>query len=243
MKLLSKVIFIVLSLAPSCTLGIPDSAKTKAPHFVDISVTSITESSASLSATVSDFAQVVDYSFAVKNISNETFRVIPGIQIGNLFEATVNGLEQDHEYSFSAFIGNGAGFLIESASKSFRTLPRTALSPDDTVDVEDPQFLSWLLYRFDSDSDAYLSYREATYVQEINLNTDNISSFAPLSAFPNLSRIDSGGSRQGDVGLGLISELDLSSNSKLSYLYLPHNQVSTLFYQKTSAHLITLLYA
>ena len=208
--------------ALSCTTGVPVTIQSVAPEIINLEVVSVTDSSATLTATVNSASQVSECGFTV-SINNDN-KDVPAILEGSGFSATVSGLQAASEYSCSAYITNGAGLRKNSDTLTFMT-PEPEKQPSA---IQDPVFLAWILQHYDSDGDGDLSPEEAEHVKEIDVNTDNVSTLSDLSLFPNLVKLDAGGTRVQDAGFGKLTELDVHANNKLRHIQAPHNQFQSI---------------
>ena len=213
-------------MAASCLSSAPDAKDVAAPRIVDISVSSITQREATLSGTISGAKDIIDCGFVLNEVGESSRKEIPAERFGDEIRAEVTGLRPNCNYEFMAYVGNGSGARITSGIRSFSTLP---VDPSMQIEFEDENFLAWVLWNYDSDKDGYLSLEEGTHVLDIDVNTDNIHSIAPLYAFPNLSSISCSGTRVEDYGLGQLTSLDFTGvEHQLGIIYAPHNKISKL---------------
>ena len=208
--------------ALSCTTEVPVTSQIVAPEIIDLEVINVTASSATLAATVSSTSQISECGFTVSGISDS--KDFPALLDGSGFSATVSGLKAASEYSYSAYITNGAGLRMNSDTLSFITPERE----QQHSTIQDPVFHAWLLQHYDTDGDGILSSEEADHVNEIDLNTDNVSTLSDLSLFPNLIKLDAGGTRVQDAGFGKLTELDVHANNRLRHIQAPHNQFRSI---------------
>lgn len=246
---------VLLLLATACGNALPDATRFEMPQIKSLTVTDITESGATLIASVTNEDLLVHYGFTIGEEAAGSSRNVFATLDGNLFTVTVNDLKDGCTYYFKAYIDNGSGLQTSSEVKTFTTLPRTIpdnpedpdpQNPDnpDTPDnpdnpdppdppsgyvsIPDAQFRAWILSRYDQDGDGQLSTTEATRIGEIEINTDNISTLAGIEAFPSLVKLSASGTRILNAGMGLLTGLDLSGNPRLEHLYVPHNRISTI---------------
>lgn len=216
-------------LLSSCGTFLPDVGSVIAPEILEVSVTGITSSSATLTARVSDGSQVESGGFTIVAADGSETRDIMASIEGDAMRAEPQGLNAGSEYSVSAFISNGAGQKRSSSPISFKTfsIPDTPDIPENPS-IKDAFFLAWLLKFYDADSDGTLSPEEAAMIGTIEINTDRISTLASLSFFPHLHKIHAEGTRFGDIGEGRLTELDASACSELQIIYVPHNHISSV---------------
>ncbi len=246
---------LLLLLAGGCGRQLPDSASVLMPQIQSLTVTDITECSATLIASVTRADQLVRYGFTIETVGTAVSRNVSATLDGNLITVTLSDLDGASSYTFKAYIDNGSDLRIYSAEKTFTTLT-PAPPPDDPDDPEDPedpddpenpddpddpdppesgyieipdgQFRAWILWNFDADRDGRLSTQEAKSISTIELGTDDIQSLAGIEHFPSLIKLHAEGTRVEDAGLGSLTSLDLSGNPKLSRLYVPHNRIREL---------------
>lgn len=135
---------------------------------------------------------------------------------------------------------------VVKAVKSDVTLSRSVLYPvktfeckidhsKDNIVFEDANFKAYMVSRHDYDNDGEISYEEALYVTKIEVNTDNISSIAGIEYMPNLQHLTCRGSlkynnstKVYDIVCGVLKSLDISKNTKLSYLDASYNKLTSL---------------
>ncbi len=96
------------------------------------------------------------------------------------------------------------------------------------VIIKDGAFKKYLVDHFDTDADNEISEAEAASVTEIEVCTDNIYTLGGIEYFVNLSKLSCMGSSTDDHYFGVLSELNLSNNSKLEFLSCGYNQLKSL---------------
>ncbi len=127
-------------------------------------------------------------------------------------------------------------------NKTFRmSALEVEMFPEGNIEFSDQAFKDYLVEKFDKDKDKEISYKEARDIKEINVVTGNIGSMQGIEYMPNLEIlicdgpnaiiahdvISSLSTRSGE-GAGLLTDLDVSSNAKLSYLSCQNNSISDL---------------
>ena len=100
------------------------------------------------------------------------------------------------------------------------------------VTFADPNFESYCLSNFDTDSDGRISVEEAAVVTTIDVNTDNIESLGGIEWFTGLIRLECCGTMAGNYPNytfnGKLTSLDVSNSVNLTYLNCGANQLTTL---------------
>lgn len=152
---------------------------------------------------------------------------------------------QKYTGGFTITISTDQGEVVK-AVKSDVTLSRSVLYPvktfeckidhsKDNIVFEDANFKAYMVSRHDYDNDGEISYEEALYVTKIEVNTDNISSIAGIEYMPNLQHLTCRGSlkynnstKVYDIVCGVLKSLDISKNTKLSYLDASYNKLTSL---------------
>lgn len=152
---------------------------------------------------------------------------------------------QKYTGGFTITISTDQGEVVK-AVKSDVTLSRSVLYPvktfeckidhsKDNIVFEDANFKAYMVSRHDYDNDGEISYEEALYVTKIEVNTDNISSIAGIEYMPNLQHLTCRGSLKYnnstevyDIVCGVLKSLDISKNTKLSYLDASYNKLTSL---------------
>lgn len=152
---------------------------------------------------------------------------------------------QKYTGGFTITISTDQGAVVK-AVKSDVTLSRSVLYPiktfeckidhsKDNIVFEDANFKAYMVSRHDYDNDGEISYEEALYVTKIEVNTDNISSIAGIEYMPNLQHLTCRGSlkynnstKVYDIVCGVLKSLDISKNTKLSYLDASYNKLTSL---------------
>ena len=242
-----------------CLLGaacgrLPDAGRLVAPEIIGIEATDISETEATLTASVRGAGRMAGVGFIYAKVGEETEGsvTVRATLDGESFSARISGLEDGVIYVFEAFADNGAGLQCRSGAGRFRTKARPAPDqpdnpdnpdnpeqPDDPdnpdqpdtpafIDLPDEHFRAWVLWNYDADRDGRLSAQEAAAIRVIELNTDETASLEGIQHFPALVKIHAEGSLNDGDPKGRLSALDLSGNPRLDMLYLPHNQITGL---------------
>ena len=99
---------------------------------------------------------------------------------------------------------------------------------DQPVEIPDQNFRSWVLWNYDSDNDGTLTADEAKAITKIEFSTENVQSLSGIEFFPNLNYLHAQGVLRDEARLGRLTELDLSSNPKLTHIHLIYNNIKTL---------------
>ena len=218
-----------------CGRDLPDIGPSISPVIENLTVTDISPTGAILIAYVSGVTQVENCWFSVREEGTGLSTDYPAKSDGGIFTATLSGLKEACEYSFSAHIGNGAGLEIESEIKRFSTTrketpppddPEDPDEPDDSVTIPDPVFREWLLWFFDTDKDGQLDREEADAVYEIEFNSVKVRGIEGIRYFPNLWHLHACG--EGDENRGSLTEVDLTANHALRNVCLIYNHISVL---------------
>ncbi len=222
------VLFFAMLAVVSCRWALPDAGAFVAPDIADVTVDAVSDHGAMLVATVTDGTQVSSCGFVIVEAGASEGKEFAAKQDLDVFTCKLEDLKPSCDYNGTAFIRNGAGFRRDSPVFSFTTLPQKDFPVSSPVTIPDQAFLSWLLLFFDEDADGNLSADEASKVDVIELNTDNIASVEPLEAFPGLRRLHAAGTRKGDEGMGLLTYVDAALNGELVQLYVPHNRIGSV---------------
>lgn len=141
-------------------------------------------------------------------------RRIPGERTGTGFRVDVSGLEDEAEYQWRAFLGNGRDEICTDPG-------RVVTQEYPYVKLPDPAFRTWILARYDLDGDGHLSEQEALRIVDIcSYEGPGARSLRGIECFPNLRSLiwanDS------------VLEIDLSANGKLELINLEHNLLTEL---------------
>ena len=143
--------------------------------------------------------------------AGEALLPIAGERTETGFSVNVTGLEDDVEYCWRAFVGNGR---MEVSSEEARV--STVVTP--YVKMPDPAFKAWIVARFDSSGDGEIDHQEAARIVEIScLEGPGARSLRGIESFPNLEVLI--------WEQDLVAEIDLSGNLKLGSLSLLDNQL------------------
>jgi hypothetical protein len=104
------------------------------------------------------------------------------------------------------------------------------------ADFPDEHFRAYVFENFDTDKNGVLSSAECDAVTSINVCTDSIASLEGLHHFQNLTQLTCGGtlSEVDYSSLGLLTELDVSSNLQLQYLGCYQNRLTSLDVSKNT---------
>lgn len=151
---------------------------------------------------------------------------------------------QKYTGGFTITISTDQGAVVK-AVKSDVTLSRSVLYPikafeckieqsKDNIVFEDANFKAYMVTNFDTDNDGEISYEEALNVTKIEVNTDNITSLAGIEYLQNLQHLSCEGSFKWNSATqkvdiyGKLTSLDLSNNTKLSFLHVSYNPLISL---------------
>lgn len=151
---------------------------------------------------------------------------------------------QKYTGGFTITISTDQGEVVK-AVKSDVTLSRSVLYPikafeckieqsKDNIVFEDANFKAYMVTNFDTDNDGEISYEEALNVTKIKVNTDNITSLAGIEYMQNLQYLSCEGSSKWNSATqkvdiyGKLTSLDLSNNTKLSFLHVSYNPLISL---------------
>ena len=97
------------------------------------------------------------------------------------------------------------------------------------VAFADPNFESYCLANFDTDSDGRISVEEAAVVTTIDVNTDNIESLGGIEWFTELTLLRCNGTYINQFNRkGILSSLDISNNNNLTSLDCSFNHLTSL---------------
>lgn len=100
------------------------------------------------------------------------------------------------------------------------------------VPFEDANFKAYCVENFDTDGDGEISIAEASLIETISVNTDNITSLSGIEFFPNLSRLSCRGSSSFSnsqwTSKGQLQAIDISKNLKITDLDISSNQLLSL---------------
>lgn len=111
-------------------------------------------------------------------------------------------------------------------------------APEGRVDIKDPVFKEYLIKYFDKNGDGELSNAEALSVKEIEITTGNIRTLKGIERCSNLEKLYCKGEFLGtytddygdshEICEGLLMELDLSGNPRLTALNCAANRIETV---------------
>lgn len=96
------------------------------------------------------------------------------------------------------------------------------------INIPDEKFKSYLVANYDNDGDGEISKAEATLVEKIEINTDNIYSLEGLEHFVNLEFLACDGSLVGGTYRGKLTSINTSNLTFLKYFSCEGNKISTL---------------
>ena len=102
------------------------------------------------------------------------------------------------------------------------------------IPIADANFKAYLVANFDTNGDGEISTAEAKQVTTINVNTDNIYSLDGIEYFTNLTQLACKGTSEWDsnsnsyIGIGKLTEINLSKNTLLFFLDCEYNQLTQL---------------
>ena len=102
------------------------------------------------------------------------------------------------------------------------------------IPIADANFKAYLVANFDTNGDGEISTAEAKQVTTINVNTDNIYSLDGIEYFTNLTQLACKGTSEWDsnsnsyIGIGKLTEINLSKNTLLFFLDCGYNQLTQL---------------
>ena len=100
---------------------------------------------------------------------------------------------------------------------------------NEFVEFEDANFKAYCVRKFDRNGDGEISIAEAQAVQSIDVITDNITSLQGIEYFTGLRSLYCRGSYQIDGNsTGQLSEINISNNTALTYLWCDYNQLTSL---------------
>ena len=100
-----------------------------------------------------------------------------------------------------------------------------SVQDNDAVEIEDPEFERYLVYRYDTNRDGRISYAELRAISTIDVETDNIYSVREIESMPDLTVLKVQGSSPRS---GKLASLPTGSNAKLVTLSCSGNAISTL---------------
>lgn len=211
-----------------------------APKFDIVFVDSIHQTEARLGAVVSTSGMLSSFGFVIKQEGSSDKHAIRAGFYGDTIYALANNLKPETSYCFWAEASNGGGITICSDSITFKTLAiKQDTIPDiistDTISADSgyvvfkSRFLEqWLLLRYDNNNDGHIDRTEAQSIAKIEISTDNVTSLSGIEALGSLGYLHAEGTRNGNVGLGQLEEIDLTHNPQLYHLCLNHNKIRKL---------------
>ena len=105
---------------------------------------------------------------------------------------------------------------------------------NDNIIFEDANFKAYMVANFDKDKDGEISRKEALSVTKIEVNTDNIKSLAGIEYMTNIQYLScrsncewNSSTKKYDI-YGMLKGLDISKNTKLAFLDVSCNPISSL---------------
>lgn len=210
-------IALLLLLLSSCS-SVP--ADLSAPEVFEMSET-VSAYSVTMTCSPSPDGKVARCVFRVFQGASEVAAAEGVREEGETFKATVTGLIQDTDYSWTAAMSNGKDEVC-SLPRSFRTekLPH------------DPVLWEELLRNFDSDGDGNISESERFGAKELVLSDIPLSSLSGIEELPFLEKLSVGGNGLKVLDVSALKNLEFLScgrdkyekiifdNPELSYLYI-----------------------
>lgn len=133
-----------------------------------------------------------------------------------------------------------------SSTISYGEEIRYQMSEFDPIHIPDANFKSYLLKRFDRNSDGEITPKEAEQITQIDVSPNNISSLKGVEMFGNLEYLDVEGELKEEwvedeyggwldlVCTGQLTSLDIGWNTKLRELRCGYNQLETLVLPENS---------
>ncbi|MBQ7855966.1 MAG: hypothetical protein IJ348_02475 [Alistipes sp.] len=119
--------------------------------------------------------------------------------------------------------------MVEVWTKDRAAMSMFSIAYEDTaeiVNIPDEAFLQRLVDEFDLDGDMLISTTEAERITELGVPVDKILTLEGIEAMPNLVSLY--GYTVTPDGVGTITSLDLSANTKLETLYMADGALSQL---------------
>ena len=142
---------------------------------------------------------------------------------------------------FTVTVTDAQGGVFKKTTQNEVVISRNALSRMEPLQVipnydhafvpfEDANFKAYCVENFDTNHDGEISLSEALTATTINVNNLDISSLAGIECFSNLTALHCAGSFDfsNKVGLGKLTHLDLSKNTKLEELTCSDNNLTSL---------------
>ena len=225
------------------------------PKFDAVFVDGVGQTDARLGAVVSNAAMLTSFGFGIQTEGGSDKRILRAGLFGDTVFASADNLSPETTYRFWAEASNGGGITISSDSITFKTaaIPQDTVPeiPTDTVPVAPVDTISvvpqdtvkadtgyvvfkssylerWLVLRYDKNNDDHIDGAEAKSIAKIEIGTDNVTSLGGIEALGNLGYLHAEGTRDGNVGLGQLEEVDLTHNPQLYHLCLNHNNIRKL---------------
>lgn len=150
---------------------------------------------------------------------------------------------QEYSSGFSLAIDTDKGNMVRATDNDI-TLKRSELyrinlscrneAADKKVVFEDNRFKTYLLATYDKNNDGEISYEEAEEIRRIVVGTDTIASLAGIECMPNLEFLSCNGTRKRDsenggyIVNGRLGKLDVTKNTRLTYLSCSNNKLTSL---------------
>lgn len=142
--------------------------------------------------------------------------------------------------------GPNGSYFEKSSSKAI-SIGRNTVSRMAAIEVElsggedgfvvfkDDNFKAYCVENFDTDGNGEISFKEASVIDTIRVNTDNIYSVQGIEHMSNLVYLNCSGSLINKVGQGKLIGLDVSNNTGLKFLACSGNQLTSLDVSKNTA--------
>ena len=151
---------------------------------------------------------------------------------------------QTYTGGFSLIIDTDNGKVLKSItsdvsikrSELYRITPFECKTDggNDNIIFEDENFKAYMVANFDKDKDGEISREEALSVTKIEVNTDNIKSLAGIEYMTNIQYLScrsncewNSSTKKYDI-YGMLKGLDISKNTKLAFLDVSCNPISSL---------------
>ena len=140
---------------------------------------------------------------------------------------------------FSVTVIDDKGGIFEKSTTNALDIKRNQLYRMEPIEVvpdydhvfvpfEDANFKAYCVENFDTDDDGEISIAEAKSVNNIQVNTNNITSLGGIEYFTALKSLRCYGSMVNKVAKGQLTSLDVSNNTELLHLDCGQNQLTSL---------------